>query len=72
VASIKLLWLPGPVNYRLRLFEGPNAQRRGFAGELTLTPAGAQLLHGLLEQGNDDLGDPISQTGWVEPATVAR
>jgi hypothetical protein len=69
VTSIKLLWLPGPAHYRLRVFAGPSSTHRAFTGELTLRPVEAVILRDLLWAGNRALAeDAFSEAGWVEPA----
>jgi hypothetical protein len=65
--TIKLLWLPGPTDYRLRVFAGANTELRRFAGELVLTAGEAWALHEVLVAGAGVLGDGIlSETGWLD------
>lgn len=67
--TVKLLWLPGPAHYRLRVFAGRNTQHRAFAGELTLEPAEASELRQILLAGAAAIAPNIfSEAGWVEPA----
>jgi hypothetical protein len=69
--TIKLLWLPGPRDYRLRVFAGANTELRKFAGELVLTPGEASALHALLEAGAGVLGSSlITETGWIDVDVV--
>lgn len=68
MTSIKLLWLPGLADYRLRVFAGPNSQARAFAGELVLVPEAAKLLHDVVAAYNAVRPDEaLSEAGWVFP-----
>lgn len=69
--TFKLLWLPGPGHYRLRVFAGQSSQSRGYAGELTLKPDEAAALRTVLLTGFGSLGtDLFAEAGWIDPAVV--
>jgi hypothetical protein len=66
--SIKLLWLPGPGYYDLRVMAGQSSRKRDFVGQLRLKPDVAAVFRGLLLAGDAELGDlVVSEVGWPDP-----
>lgn len=68
--TIKLLWLPGPGYYDLRVFAGPDPDKRAFVGQLRLPPAEAEAFRSRLLAGDAALGElVVSEAGWTELRT---
>lgn len=69
--TVKLLWHPGPVHYRLDVFMGPAANRRAFAGELTFTPVEAAWFRlWVIAPALELMGDALAERGWLQPVAV--
>lgn len=65
--TIKLLWLPGPGHYDLRVFAGPSGGERAYVGQLRLKPAEAATLRRLILDGDAAGGElVVSEVGWQE------
>lgn len=58
--KLKLVWLPGPVHYRCRLFMGSTRETLALCGELTLSPAEASSLRLVIARG-ESMGEMLTE-----------
>jgi hypothetical protein len=69
--TVKLLWLPGSPLYKLRVFIGPDTQRRVFAGEIHFTPEQAAWFRlFVLQDADSPVTADVFEVGWREPVAV--